>query len=505
MDRSKWIFSEPMEAKVYVDPVQASVRTVIGRALIHTFDLFTYELNPDTNRFVPQLPLPQETLIVEVVDYVRREVEKVVLMWSERQLALERAGDTSANDCMTLLNRFKETFARITPGFVAQHLLNLMSTFKAGKNWNSAGSNVGASLCQLAALLSCLDNASTGNLVDIDFPQTIPQGRVETGSKHGHCYVSYVEFMTAAIEPRLVVGGEELYLDHTRFRRDHHDEKVREIFDEKLVTCAAPAPRPTRAHTFDFNLTYKGARLIDGECKLAAKSEDEGVLVFHTADQFAYKNTALGLLSTNNCFRFFLSRKNIGRGKVFTRVCETKKYKLGSVTDITIDNDDDIEWLQVPPPFLTRERGVATPCLERNDEILEMWGKQRSEVRGFVFALVQALDWLVQAISEMDIKEVGRCRTRAFHAGVKEPGFLATNIPDLKSRRPINQPENFIYCARTMEGEDFAKNNAALHDYLYKVYKRIADSNLQLSDELKRTVDHGLVFHNKDNNKDNNN
>ena len=64
-----------------------------------------------------------------------------------------------------------------------------------------------------------------------------------------------------------MVGGEELYLNHIKFRKDNHAEKIRKIFDEKMANLEAPVPRPTWAHTYDFNCTYIGARLIDGECK----------------------------------------------------------------------------------------------------------------------------------------------------------------------------------------------------------------------------------------------
>ena len=54
-----------------------------------------------------------------------------------------------------------------------------------------------------------------------------------------------------------------------------------------------------RAHTFDFNLSFRGTRLIDGECKDSALSADEGVLVFHSADQFGYKDSSLSMLTTS--------------------------------------------------------------------------------------------------------------------------------------------------------------------------------------------------------------
>ena len=330
-----------------MDPVQTGVRIVIGRALVEAFDLFRYEWNKDTGRYVPQLPLCHESLIHEVIDYVTKQAANVMFKWGRKVEELKGEGNKSlAEDCQEQLDKFKVTLSHISYSFLAQHLLNTLSTFKVGKNWNSAGAAVGASVCQLAAALSALDNASKGSLVDINFPQVIPQGRVETGSKYGHSHVSYIEYMTAAMEPHPGIRGDELYMDPVMFRRDHHDQSVRKIFDEVLVgTKDTPALRPTRSHTHNFNLTYRGARLVDGECKLTAKTEDESVLVLHSADQLAYKDTALAILSTNTCFRFFSSRKNIAGRKVLTSVCETKKFKLGSVTDISVDSDEGTEWL----------------------------------------------------------------------------------------------------------------------------------------------------------------
>ena len=110
-----------------------------------------------------------------------------------------------------------------------------------------------------------------------------------------------------------------------------------------------------------------------------------------------------------------------------------------------------------PSSFLTTENGKKSVFIEDDRDIVEMWSKQRSEVRGFVYAVVQALDWLVQAISDVNIKKVAGVGTSAFHKGFKEPGFLATNVPDLKTQCPIRKQEKFIYCQHTMEGGRLCK------------------------------------------------
>ena len=64
-----------------------------------------------------------------------------------------------------------------------------------------------------------------------------------------------------------------------------------------------------------------------------------------------------------------------------TNICETKKYKLGSVTDSTADTDAGTEWLDSPPSFLTTEKGKRHEFVEEDNWILEIWSAQRSEVR----------------------------------------------------------------------------------------------------------------------------
>ena len=111
----------------------------------------------------------------------------------------------------------------------------------------------------MASMLSGLDGASKGSVIDRDFTQLIPQGNAQTGHKHGHHDVSYVEYMTSGKEKSVVTGADVLYIDHMKFRGDHHDQKVHDIMKRELPNMKAPVPRPMRAHTFDFNLTFEGA------------------------------------------------------------------------------------------------------------------------------------------------------------------------------------------------------------------------------------------------------
>ena len=91
---------------------------------------------------------------------------------------------------------------------------------------------------------------------------------------------------------------------------------LRKIFDEKIPHLNAPIPCPTRAHTFDFNCTYMGAHLIDGECKGESTPAAASVLVLHSAKQLAYNQYGLSMLTTNESITFYSSQKDTDAGQI---------------------------------------------------------------------------------------------------------------------------------------------------------------------------------------------
>ena len=94
--------------------------------------------------------------------------------------------------------------------------------------------------------------------------------------------------MCSVVEQR-VLGNVENYLNIDTFRKEKHAELVRQIFSETVLGYPdAPAPRPTRAHTFDFNCTYQGACLLDGECKASASNAEIAFMVLPFARTVSY-------------------------------------------------------------------------------------------------------------------------------------------------------------------------------------------------------------------------
>ena len=399
VDQNQWE-TKAFALKTYEDPVQELVWKMVGRCFIFSFALFKYKEDIDVKNFVPKLPLPHDGCIHKLIEIVKNEQERC-------SSEIDSDDTLDDDDKQNLHTVFKLTCERISYGFIAKQLLGMMSTLQVGKNWNSHGAALGSCLCQLGAMLSSLDMASNGPYVQHDFPYLIPQGNIQTGHKHGHHDVVYVEYMTAAIEPLVVTGGRQSFLNHGNFIRFKHADKVRAIMDKTLPTCHAPAPRPTRSHTFDFNLTYCGARLVDGECKGSAAAEDEkAVLVFHSLEQLALKQTALAMLTTNNSFTFYKSKLVHEMKTVQTKYDESNKFDLGPITDTETDDGSALEELQKPPSFDAGGDAVCRVVIENNIDVLECWQKLRSEIRKFVVALLYSLDVLSLEITDMDIEAV---------------------------------------------------------------------------------------------------
>ena len=103
-------------------------------------------------------------------------------------------------------------------------------------------------MCQLGFILASFEDASNRRLVSTQFSEVIQRGCVQMEAKHGNHDVTYVEYMCAAIEKCLVISGEESYLNHIKFIKDNHAEKIRKIFDEKMANIDAPVAHPPGTH-----------------------------------------------------------------------------------------------------------------------------------------------------------------------------------------------------------------------------------------------------------------
>ena len=366
------------------------------------FGLFKYVATSDKKMYVATLPLLHDACIQHLVQVVRDE-EMRCYEEIYHDSKIPNMGDR-AKFCAEVRNMMD----KITRGFIAKQILGTMSTVQVSKNWNSHGADMGSSLCQITAILSSLDNAYLEpQMVPKDLPVLIPQGNIQMGHKHGHHDVVYVEYIMAAMEHLPDRGCKQNYLTHSNFMKNKHGAKVAEMFAKMIEGSNAPVPRPTHSHTFDFNLTYCGARLIDGECKrTASEDEKKGVLVLHTLNQLALKDTALAVLTTNSTFTFYKSSLEPATKRVKTEYDESGKFSLGPVYDIENNYGCSLDIWQTPPSFDMVCDAACSVYSEKSDVIVKAWQNWRSELRQFLSALIYSIDILTLQITLMKVDKI---------------------------------------------------------------------------------------------------
>ena len=151
---------------------------------------------------------------------------------------------------------------------------------------------------QLGSIVASFEDASKKPFVSKHFAEVIPEGvSKRCQAWESWCHLCWVHVCSSgeSCDNRWY----KLLYQSCEVQRDGHGEKVR---SPDPYTCV------TWAHTVDFNCTYMGARLIDGECKGYAP-ETDSILVLHAAEQLAYKDQGLAMLTTNSSFTFLQLHK----------------------------------------------------------------------------------------------------------------------------------------------------------------------------------------------------
>ena len=340
---------EQMRRHVYRDPVQLSLRIIMCRSLVKVFTKFNYEEDRNTKDYAARFPIHHEQMLPDCIDIVNDQFNNFFSEMLIRADKMQNNGEVDSHRALNSeLNMLRNVKKTIMTGVLAKLFLKCTDTFRAKKNWNSHGGSVGASICQLASILSQMNNASINDM-DENFNVIIPQGNEQGGAKHGNHNVVYSEYMCSVVEQK-VLGNVEAYLSIDEFRQEKHGDLVKELFSETVPGYPdAPAPRPTRAHTFDFNCTYQGARLLDGECKASASTAEIAFMVLHSQEQLITQDVAMSMLSTSHQMAFYKTIKMKDSGRLKTTVCRTNTYELGHVKDKKKDSYSDEEHIKSHP------------------------------------------------------------------------------------------------------------------------------------------------------------
>ena len=206
----------------------------------------------------------------------------------------------------------------------------------------------------------------------------------------------------------------------------------------------------------------------------------------------AFKDKALALLTTSDSFTFYSSWIVDGAAYIQTCYHELRKFKIGPITKLDEDKDKNAEHLKLPPTFAMN--GNAN--FEENDKnVLKVWGKLQSEIRGFIGVMFTAVDIMCKALSDKDINALSQNRHAAYNSGWGEPNFTAGDISELKSRQHIENQEEYIYCRKMMEGEDTADHEARANQQLYEGFKEIWKSGVLMSAEMCAAIEFGINHH----------
>ena len=206
---------EAMAKHVYNDPVQLAVRIILCRSLIKVFTTFRYEEDSNTKDFAAHYPFHHEQMLVPIIDIVNDEFKRYGIHMTMHLDEIAEEGDKDAHQVLSSqMNMLVSAQAIITTGNLAKLLLQCTDMFHAKKNWNSHGASVGTAICQLASILSQMQSACVNEL-DANFNVLIPQGNVQTGSKHSHHNVCYTEYMCSQVEPRVMGNFRTVY--HIRY------------------------------------------------------------------------------------------------------------------------------------------------------------------------------------------------------------------------------------------------------------------------------------------------
>ena len=82
---------------------------------------------------------------------------------------------------------------------------------------------------------------------------------------------------------------------------------------------------------------YKGACIVDWECKASATNVDIAFMVLHSTEQLVTQDGARSMLTTLHQMAFYKTMKMRGSGCLKTTVCRTHTYELGHIKDLKVD------------------------------------------------------------------------------------------------------------------------------------------------------------------------
>ena len=255
----------------------------------------------------------------------------------------------------------------------------------------------------------------------------------------------------------------------------------------------APAPRPMRAHTFNFNCTYEAACILDGECKASTTNVAIAFMVLHSTEQLVTQDMAMSMLTTSHQ----MTVKMRGSGHLKTTMCRTHTYELGHVKDLKVDAYEGEPHIQKLPKCFFRcllNDNCESIMVESDPHILELWKGFRSEPKLFIHTVMHAVDILAEHCSTLNLAEVKRMHNKAFNKEWKEPEYRMKTVHDLQTKREIQNPDRFLYCKATMDPELAGDFENKLHEDFEEQYRKAIEEQ-GILEECKKYFENTINSH----------
>lgn len=448
------------------DTLQCVFRRFMEDIMIRTFASLVYKVDQQTGIYKPSFSKPPGFELIDAEVMINRVLNTYTFRGCNQPL--------------------KNLVEQITPRYLARVCIDLTSTFIAGKNWNSRASKLGATICEIAAMIHAAPVQQRFRRI-----QGVPLG----GQRHGSRDTKYVEYMTSTHHCKGPAMEKKVYLDQETFFSERHYVKVNEIMEKMhFYAPQIPKPRPVRGHTVDFACQYLESTVVDGECKLNApgNGHEAAVLVLHSLNQLAYCPKALAILTTNTTVYVYKSTLDQATDSVNTIFCQVgDPYTLQHPLDPSRDDRAKNENIMFSPGYradhgdgtneeckVTIPLGPESVDVYNGKELYKMWTSMRSEPRRLLSALVSTIDVLVYQLSSTDFTTVHSNIERCYTNGLTEFSYNVSDSQD--NRKHLSAQDDYVYSIRTMQPQIAAHNEERMEWEMYRNYQ----------DTLERERDH---------------
>lgn len=342
--------------------------------------------------------------------------------------------------------------------YIAELAVNLGETLRVNKNWNSQAATVGATLCSMAVMLADEQKVDEHQVPQVPvsklkgFRILRPAAKVLTGGCYGSKYNVNIEYMTAEMCTSKD-GSSFNYLTDHRFRACKHGDFIKKRFAQKIKSEESDEddyfiPRPTKATTADFTVTYQGVEVLHGECKRAECVRAEHAAgawkaCFCASQQLAFNKKGLVLHTSGSYFRIYKLFEDETEYKV--NMAEVQPYNLEqqSLHRPTPKSFPPFHGLPTVEDFHERDR-------EKNhvSKLQESWEQLEIQQRGFLRAVFDCVDLLAWEFENTDFDQVLDSYKSAYDRKLfSEPCYWqpTSSNTDVPVTRTIQNQEMFRY------------------------------------------------------------